>query len=163
VRRDASSKRTTAYKRGYRPPCARSPLNGQSRAASAVALGTAASSSFRRLFPSRDRPRSCPPRPRDSFPIRLFACSVHDLAGAGASVAGAGCHHRATPLPPPPLQASAEIEPWDFPGRPPPAPGRSRPPVRRNFAGPPPAGARGTALQAPNSLQGLNRKSRVYW
>jgi hypothetical protein len=65
------------------------------------------------------------------------------FAGAGRAAVGNCRRRRKTPPASPPLQALVEIGPRDPSGRPPPAPGRSWPPVRRNLAGPPPAGAWG--------------------
>jgi Tfp pilus assembly protein FimV len=52
-------------------------------------------------------------------------------------------------------QPSQGIDPQGPESRSPPAPGRSRPAVRRNLAGPPPDGAREPHCEVPNLPEGL--------
>jgi hypothetical protein len=96
------------------------------------------------------------PRPPKSSPRCPFACPDRELAGTGGAAAGTSRRHRTTPPAPPPPQTPVEIEPWDPTGHPLPAPGLSRPPVRRNLAGPPPAGARGPHCEGPSLSEGLS-------
>jgi hypothetical protein len=89
-----------------------------------------------------------------SSPIEAFRAAhsfapTATTAGAGGTAANTGRRRRATPPAQPPLQTPTEIKPRDPSSCPPPAPGRSSPPVRRNLAGPPPAGARGLHCKPP--------------
>jgi hypothetical protein len=65
------------------------------------------------------------------------------FAGVELQVDAAQPRHRDPPPATSPPRPTSQIKLGEPPGRPPPAPGRSRPPVRWNLAGPPPAGARG--------------------
>jgi hypothetical protein len=67
-------------------------------------------------------------------------------AVAAADAAGRRRPHLAGPLP---AQPSTGIDPQGPEGRSSPAPGRSRPAVRRNLAGPPPAGTQGPNCESP--------------
>jgi hypothetical protein len=107
-------------------------------------------------LPSRDSPSNLLPRPPESSPRRSFLCPGRDLTGAGRTTAGNGGRRRKTPPAPPPPQTPIEIESRDPSSRPPPVPGRSRPPVRQNLTGPPPAGARGLHCKVPSLSEGLS-------
>jgi hypothetical protein len=84
-----------------------------------------------------------------SSPTYLSPPPSRHLAGtavAAADAAGRQCPHLAGT---PPTQPSLGIDPLGPKGRSPPAPGWSRPAVRRNLAGPPPAGAKGPNCESP--------------
>jgi hypothetical protein len=94
--------------------------------------------------------------------------AAHSLAPAtsslkqGAQRLAPAVAARTTPPAPPPPQTPIEIEPWDPADHPPPAPGRSRPLVRRNLAGPPPAGARGPHCEGPSLSEGLSANRGLF-
>jgi hypothetical protein len=112
------------------------------------------------------RLRSCPPLAPSPLTYSLDHLRArrasHSLAPAmsslkqGAQRLAPAVYARTTPPAPPPPQTPIEIEPWDPAGHPPPAPGRSRPLVRRNLDGPPPAGARGPHCEGPSLSEGLS-------
>jgi hypothetical protein len=110
----------------------------------------------------RFRPAAGPNKPSPTFPCTYPsspACPSppqnRHLAGttvAAATAVGRQRPHLAGPLP---AQPSPGIDPQGPEGRSPPAPGRSRPPVRRNLAGPPAAGAWGPHCEVTTLYEGL--------
>jgi hypothetical protein len=116
----------------------------------------------------RFRPAAGPNEPFPTFPCTYPSSPTcpsppqsRHLAGtavATATAAGRRRPHLAAPLP---AQPSPGIDPQGPEGRSPPAPGLSRPAVRRNLAGPPPAGAQGPHCEVPNLPEGLSTKPRV--
>jgi hypothetical protein len=78
------------------------------------------------------------------------------------TMASAGHRRRATPPAPPPLRTPTGIKPRDSSGPPPPAPDRSRPPVRRNLAEPPSAGARGPNFKEATLSEGLSANQGLF-
>jgi hypothetical protein len=129
------------YKGGATRRAPRAPaVHGPSHP-SAPLKAAAASSKFRPAA-SPTEPSSTSPCIHNSFPSRPFLAPAATSPEQGGTAASTGRRRRATPPAPPPLRTPTEIEPPN-PSSPPPALGRSRPPVRRNLAGPPPAGARG--------------------
>jgi hypothetical protein len=97
-----------------------------------------------------------------NLPNRLLPRRRCSLAGAVALVAVTAPLRRPRPPVVPLPKPSTGIESQGPEGRSPPAPGRSRPPVRRNLAGPPPAGARGLHCKVCDISGGVLCKVRVW-
>jgi hypothetical protein len=95
-------------------------------------------------------------------PTQARRCARLTRGAHLAGTAGRGGHRAWPPAPylagPSPAQASKGIGPQGPRVPPPPAPGRSRPAVRRNLAGPPPAGTQGPHCEAIVPFEGLSAK-----
>jgi hypothetical protein len=102
------------------------------------------------------------PSPRGTPRAAQSLVPTPPLPAHRGTAASASHHRHATPQAPPPLQTPAGIKPRDSSGLPPPAPGRSRPPVRRNLAGPPPAGAWGPNCKGATLSEGLSANQRLF-
>jgi hypothetical protein len=84
-----------------------------------------------------------------SSPACPFPPPSRHLAGTAVAAADAARRRRTRLAGPSPPQPSPGIGPLGPKGQTPPAPGRPRPAVRRNLAGPPPAGAQGPNCESP--------------
>jgi hypothetical protein len=107
-------------------------------------------------FPVKELFRNLLTRPPRCCPHCPSVGTGRELAGAEGAAAGISHRSRSTPPASPPPRTSVGIEPKDPVGPPPPSPGRSRPPVRPNLAGPLPASTRGPNCEVSILSEGLS-------